>query len=56
MSDNVEEKTVEPAKLNKMKVAILQAEKSNVSTRNLTNPEMVELLKQTIISYADKTF
>lgn len=47
---------IDGRKLNQMKVAILQAERSNVNTKELGNPDMVELLKRTIITYADKSF
>lgn len=56
MSSDEDPKTVETANLNLMKVAILQAEKNNVSTRNMNNAEMVEFIKKTIISYADKSY
>lgn len=47
---------IDENKLSQMKIAVLQAEKRNVNTKELTNPEMVELLKRTIIDYAEKTF
>lgn len=47
---------IETRKLNQMKLAILEAERRNANTRELTNPEMVELIKKTIITYADKSF
>ena len=56
MSNVESQGSIYVGKLNLMKVAILQAEKNNVNTRNLTNTEMVELIKKTIISFADKSF
>lgn len=47
---------IDEYRLNQMKLAVLQAEKRNVNTQELSNPEMVELLKRTIIDYAEKTF
>ena len=43
-------------KLSLMKVAILQAERRNVNTREKTKGEMVDLLKSAIVTYADKSF
>lgn len=47
---------IDVRKLNQMKLAILEAERRNANTRENTNPEMVELIKKTIITYADKSF
>lgn len=58
MSDNslLDVVEIDDYKLNQMKLAVLQAESRNVNTKELTNSEMVELLKKTIIDYAEKTF
>ena len=60
MTDNQTNKEVaeviEERKLNQMKVAILQAERLNVNTHELGKSEMVELIRKTIITYADQTF
>lgn len=43
-------------KLKQMKVAILTAESEYTSTRSKTRDEMVDLIKRTIVSVADKTY
>lgn len=43
-------------KLKQMKVAILTAESEYTSTRSKTRDEMVDLIKRTIVSIADKTY
>ena len=43
-------------KLKQMKVAILTVESDYTSTRSKTRDEMVDLIKKTIVSIADRTY
>ncbi|WP_282742551.1 hypothetical protein [Olsenella uli] len=42
--------------LDRMKLEILEAEKQNSQTREKNNDAMVDLIRRTIISIADRTY
>lgn len=47
---------LDESKLNSMKCSILRAEREYTSTRSKTKDEMVELIRKTIVSIADRTY
>lgn len=55
MNSDQNKRIIEEARLQQMKLAILKLERENTNTRELTNTEMVTLLKNLIIQYADRT-
>lgn len=50
------EVTIDPKKLNKMKVKILKAEQDNLKTHDKKSEEMVDLIRRIIVSEAKKGF
>lgn len=48
--------TVDPKKLNKMKVKILKAEQDNLKTHEKKSEEMVDLIRKIIVAEAKKVF
>lgn len=56
MPNEQEQSYIDRRKLNQMKIEILEQERKNVNTRSLTNTEMVEAIRRTIIKIADKSF
>lgn len=53
MSD---EKSIDPKKLNSMKMKILMAERENLRTKDKTTDAMVEYIRKIIVSEAKKGF
>lgn len=56
MSDETQDNVINERKLNQIKVSVLEAERRNLNTREMSNDAMVDLIKQTIIDYVEKTF
>lgn len=56
MPSEDESSSLDKRKLQQMEVGILQAERQNSQTREKTRDAMVDLIKKTIISIADKTY
>jgi hypothetical protein len=51
-----EASSIDPRKLKNMEIAILEAEKLNSQTREKSYDAMVDLIKKTITSIADRTY
>jgi hypothetical protein len=56
MPNDQERGAVDERKLNKMKYLILELEQRNLNTGEKTADEMVELIRKTIASVADKAY